>query len=164
MIHWTWKEMKSFYHRQYITNYTYIYMRRNWQPTPVLLLGELHEQRRLAVHGIARVRDDLATKPPPFLVAVILILMIIAMVKIHSWKISGEKKLSSVLLLFFKLWSHSLLSSVLQHLLFLLFCLFIYFWTMKRVGSSSPGGPEPRTPAWQSHQGSPFSSVLEQCS
>ena len=42
--------------------------RRNWQPTPVLLPGESHEQRSLAgsiVHGVARVGHDLATKTLP---------------------------------------------------------------------------------------------------
>ena len=38
--------------------------RRKWHPTPVLLPGEFHGQRswQAAVHGIARVRHDLATK------------------------------------------------------------------------------------------------------
>ena len=36
--------------------------RRKWQPTPVFLPGESHGQRSLAVHGVARVRQDLATK------------------------------------------------------------------------------------------------------
>jgi len=42
--------------------------RRKWQPTPVFLPGESHGQRSLigyTVHGIARVRHNLATKPPP---------------------------------------------------------------------------------------------------
>ena len=41
--------------------------KRKWQPTPVFLPGESHGQRSLAgatIHGIARVRYDLATKPP----------------------------------------------------------------------------------------------------
>ena len=38
--------------------------RRKWQPTPVFLPGKSLGQRSLAVHGILRVRHDLATKPP----------------------------------------------------------------------------------------------------
>ena len=40
--------------------------RRKWQPTPVFLPQESHEQRSLAatVQGVARVGHDLATKPP----------------------------------------------------------------------------------------------------
>ena len=40
--------------------------RRKWQPTPVFLPGKFHGQRSLAghVHGVARVRHNLATKPP----------------------------------------------------------------------------------------------------
>ena len=40
--------------------------RREGLPTPVFLPGEVHEQRSLwaTVHGIARLRHDLATKPP----------------------------------------------------------------------------------------------------
>ena len=45
--------------------------RRKWQPTPVLLPGKSHGQRRLAgyIHGVTRVGHDLVTKPspPPFL-------------------------------------------------------------------------------------------------
>ena len=38
--------------------------RRKWQPIPVFLLGKSHGQRSwwAAVHGVARVRHDLATK------------------------------------------------------------------------------------------------------
>ena len=42
--------------------------RRKWQPTPVFLPGEFHGQRSLTgytVHGVTRVRDDLATNSPP---------------------------------------------------------------------------------------------------
>ena len=41
--------------------------RREWLPTPVFLPGEFHGQRSLwaTVHGVARVRRDLVTKPPP---------------------------------------------------------------------------------------------------
>ena len=42
--------------------------RRKWQPTPVFLPGESHGQQGLAcytVHGVAIVRHDLVTKPPP---------------------------------------------------------------------------------------------------
>jgi len=41
--------------------------RRKWQPTPAFLPGKSHGQRSLVgySHGIARVRHDLATKPPP---------------------------------------------------------------------------------------------------
>ena len=41
--------------------------RRKWQPTPVFLPGESHGQRSLTttIHGIPRVGQDLATKPPP---------------------------------------------------------------------------------------------------
>ena len=41
--------------------------RRKWQPIPVFLPGESHGQRSLQVivHGVARVRHDLATKLPP---------------------------------------------------------------------------------------------------
>ena len=39
--------------------------RRKWQPTPVFLPGESHEQRSLAGYSprVARVRHNLATKP-----------------------------------------------------------------------------------------------------
>ena len=43
--------------------------RREWLPSPVFLPGESHGQRSLAgytVHGVARVRHDLTTKPPQF--------------------------------------------------------------------------------------------------
>jgi len=42
--------------------------RRKWQPTPVFLPGESHGQQGLAcytVHGVAIVKHDLVTKPPP---------------------------------------------------------------------------------------------------
>ena len=41
--------------------------RRKWQPTPVSLPGKPHGQKSLAkgVHGVARVRHNLATEPPP---------------------------------------------------------------------------------------------------
>ena len=41
--------------------------RKKWQPTPVFLLGKSHGQRRLAGYHTCgcRVRNDLATKPPP---------------------------------------------------------------------------------------------------
>ena len=40
---------------------------RKWQPTPVFLPGESHGQKtwKVIVHGIARVRHNSATKPPP---------------------------------------------------------------------------------------------------
>ena len=41
--------------------------RRKWQPTPVCLPGKSHGQKSLVgytVHGVARVRQDLATKTP----------------------------------------------------------------------------------------------------
>ena len=49
--------------------------RRKWQPTPVFLPGESHGQRtwRAIVHGVARVGQDLATKPPPPLICLPLI-------------------------------------------------------------------------------------------
>ena len=43
--------------------------RRKWQPTSVCLPGESHGQRgawQAIVHGVARVRLDLASKPPPW--------------------------------------------------------------------------------------------------
>ena len=42
--------------------YMYIYMRRKWQPIPVSLPGEFHEQRSLVgyiVHEIAKSRTQL---------------------------------------------------------------------------------------------------------
>ena len=42
-----------------------ILWRRKWQPTPLFLPGEFHEQRRLVDYspwGCKRVRPDLATK------------------------------------------------------------------------------------------------------
>ena len=36
--------------------------RRKWQSTPAFLPRESHRQRSLAVHGVARVGHDLATK------------------------------------------------------------------------------------------------------
>ena len=44
--------------------------RKKWQPTPLFLLGEPHGQRSLVgyiVHGVARARHNLGTKPPPHL-------------------------------------------------------------------------------------------------
>ena len=42
------------------------YWRRKWQPTPEFLPRESYEQRSLVgFHGIARVRHNLTTKPPP---------------------------------------------------------------------------------------------------
>ena len=41
---------------------------RKWQPTPVFLPGEFHEQRSLAGYsswGVTKVGHNLATKPPP---------------------------------------------------------------------------------------------------
>ena len=42
--------------------------RRKWQPTPVFLPVDSHGQRSLAGYSswAARVRRDLATKPPPY--------------------------------------------------------------------------------------------------
>lgn len=73
--------------------------------------------------------------------------MIIAMVKIHSWKISGEK---SYLQCYF-FYCEAILYRLLSYSVFVSsFCLFIYFWTMKRVGSSSPGrGLNPGPLWWQ---------------
>ena len=39
--------------------------RRKWPHTPVLLPGKSYGRLQAAVHGVARVRYDLATKPPP---------------------------------------------------------------------------------------------------
>ena len=41
--------------------------RRKWQPTPVFLPGNPMDRGawRATVHGVTRVRHDLATKPPP---------------------------------------------------------------------------------------------------
>ena len=36
--------------------------RKKWQPTPVFLPGKFHGERNLVVHGITRVRPNLATK------------------------------------------------------------------------------------------------------
>ena len=38
--------------------------RRGWQPTPIFLPGESHGAWWATVHGVARVRHDLVTKPP----------------------------------------------------------------------------------------------------
>ena len=39
------------------------------QPVPVFLPGEFHDGRvwQATVHGVTRVRQDLATKPPPYI-------------------------------------------------------------------------------------------------
>ena len=41
--------------------------RRKWQPTPVFLTGKFHGQTNLVgtIHGVARVKPDLATKSSP---------------------------------------------------------------------------------------------------
>ena len=41
--------------------------RRKWQPTPVFLPGKSMDRGDwwATVHGVARVRHDLVTKPPP---------------------------------------------------------------------------------------------------
>ena len=43
------------------------FLEEAWQPTPVFLPGESLRQRSLktTVHGVLRVRHNLATKPPP---------------------------------------------------------------------------------------------------
>ena len=44
-----------------------IHWRRKWQPMSVFLPGKSHGQRNLGirVHGVARVKHDLVTRPPP---------------------------------------------------------------------------------------------------
>ena len=49
-----------------LPKFIYTVWRRKWQFVPVFLPGKSHGQRSLAGHKeVARVRHDLATKPPP---------------------------------------------------------------------------------------------------
>ena len=44
-----------------------IHQRRKWQPTPLISLGKSMDRGTswATVHGVARVGEDLAIKPPP---------------------------------------------------------------------------------------------------